>query len=576
MLHSRSRFVRADRCFGLGLLVVLLPLMVLPERECAAQSREIVFTDVAKAVGLEFQHYSPLTPERHLHLFMGSGLGWLDHDLDGWPDLYCCQGAAWPARPETSLARSNQLFRNRQGQFENVTSVCGLKNFEYSMGVAVGDFDNDGFPDLYVSSFGPDSLYRNHGDGTWSEVIGQPVLNDERFSASCTWTDIDGDGDLDLYVTNYLKLDRANYPLCSSVEGGKRIPGGCHPHYQPHEHDLLIRNEGDGTFSDISKAAGLLAETPRAGLGVVAGDFDEDGDQDFYVANDTVNNQLWMNSGQGTFTDEAVTMGVAVNGLGVAGAGMGLAAGDVDGDGLTDLFVTNYFNETNTLYRNDRVAFTDVSAEFGLAAPSRQRLGFGTSLLDANHDGWLDLFIANGHVQSYPPELDRRAPFAQLQQLFLNQQGVRFQEVSAKAGPYFLKPVVGRSSAVADFNRDGRADLAVLHLNGPVAVLRNEFAGPARSLSLRLIGRTGNRDAIGARVELRIGDRTLVRFCQGSQGYLSTDERLVRFGLGEASQVDAVTVRWPSGKQETWGELSAGQMPAGQTRTLWEGTGVAN
>ena len=566
-----SRF-RRRRFAVLELLLVVC--IHLPPRLAVAEEKEgaITYTDVATSSGLTFTHYSPLTPERHLHLFMGSGLGWLDYDQDGWSDLYFCQGAVWPPRaePEHDLSHSNQLFRNRQGRFENVTVACGLTNFEYSMGVAVGDFDNDGFPDLYVSAFGPDSLYRNMGDGTWSEVTGQPVLNDNRFSASCSWSDIDGDGDLDLYVTNYLKIDPAKYPLCSHVENGKRYPGGCHPHYQPHDFDLLIRNDGDGSFSDITKAAGLLAESPRAGLGVVSGDFDDDGDQDFYVANDTVNNQLWVNSGNGTFTDEAIPMGVAVNGLGVAGAGMGLAAGDVDGDGRTDLFVTNYFNETNTLYRNDGVAFTDVTAEYGLAAPSRQRLGFGTSLVDADNDGWLDLFVANGHVQSYPPELDRKTPFAQLPQLFRNQQGGRFQEVSSAAGPYFRRAIVGRSSAVADYDHDGRLDLAVLHLNGPAALLHNDGSGGGHSLTLRLIGRTGNRDAIGARVETRVGDRHLVRSCQGSQGYLSTDDRRIHIGLGDALRADSVSVRWPSGRVESWEATAAGQL-----RTLVEGSGVA-
>lgn len=561
-----GEFMRATRLIVAVCAVATFGSVV----QAADRNGQTVFADVAKSAGVNFTHYSPLTAERHLHLFMGSGVGWLDYDQDGWSDLFFCQGAAWPARSERDVAHSNQMFRNRGGTFQNVTERCGLINFEYSMGVAVGDFNNDGFPDVYTSSFGPDSLYQNNGDGTFIEVTGQTVLNDKRFSASCTWSDIDGDGDLDLYVTNYLKIDPAKYPLCSHVENGKRYPGGCHPHYQPHESDLLIGNSGDGTFSDQTQAAGLLAETPRAGLGVVSGDFDEDGDQDFYIANDTVNNQLWVNSGKGTFTDEAVPMGVAVNGLGVAGAGMGLAAGDVDGDGRTDLFVTNYFNETNTLYRNDRVAFTDVTAEYALAAPSRQRLGFGTSLIEIDNDGWLDLFVANGHVQSYPPELEKRTPFAQLPQLFRNQAGTRFQEVSSRSGPYFTKPIVGRSSALCDFDRDGHQDMAVLHLNGPAALLKNSGAGGSVSTGLRLVGLKGNRDAIGARVEARIGDRTLVRIVQGSQGYLSTDDRQVFVGLGSARQIDTVTIRWPSGRKESWSAI-----PAGLIRTLREGTGDA-
>ncbi len=249
---------------------------------------------------------------------------------------------------------------------------------------------------------------------------------------------------------------------------------------------------------------------------------------------------------------------------------MGIAAGDIDGDGRIDLFVTNYFNETNTLYRNDSVAFTEVTAEFGLAAPSRQRLGFGTSLLDANNDGWLDLIVTNGHVQSYPPELDRHSPFAQRPQMFLNQQGTRFQEVSTDAGAYFQQAIVGRSTALADFNRDGRIDIAVQHLNGPAALLRNDSDSSGQWLTLKLIGVVSNRDALGARVEVSIGERRIVRTCQGSSGYLSTHDRPVPIGLGAAPRADSIAVRWPSGRRESWGPLASGQ-----THRLIEGQGHA-
>ncbi|MBI1347176.1 hypothetical protein GC163_12910 [bacterium] len=545
---SRQTAVSLLRCW---FSTVLLSLATL----ASAQPPGIHFQDVAHDVGLNFTHDSPLTPERHLHLFMGSGLAWCDYDLDGWPDIYLCQGAAWPPVADSDLAHSNQLFRNVQGKFESVTAAARLTCFGYSMGIAVGDYDNDGFPDLYVSAYGPNRLFRNLGDGTWAEVTDQPVLNDPRFGASCTWADIDKDGDLDLYVTNYLKLDPANYPLCSEVVNRKRYPGGCHPRYQQHESDLLLINRGDGTFADMTEAAGLLAETPRAGLGVVACDFDEDGDQDFYVANDTVNNQLWLNSGKGTFADDALLMGAAVNGLGVAEASMGIAAGDVDGDGRIDLFVTNYFNETNTFYRNDQTAFTEVTAEYGLAAPSQQRLGFGTSFFDPDNDGWLDLIVVNGHVQSYPPELDRREPFAQQPQVFHNQRGVRFEEISSDAGAYFQQNLVGRATALADYDHDGRIDVAIQHLNGPVALLKNETDEVGHSLTLRLIGVESNREALGARVEIVAGDRKIVRVVLGSSSYLACDERPLLIGIGDAEQADAVTVRWPTGRVETLGPL---------------------
>ncbi len=522
-----------------------------------AQGDKPQFIDATSEVKLDFQHYSPLTPERHLHLFMGSGLAWIDHDRDDWPDLYFCQGTAFPMVKTEELAQGDQLFRNRNGVFENITGPAGLRNFDYSMGAAVGDYDNDGFQDLYVSSYGPNHLYKNNGDGTWSEIMDQPTLNDQRFGASCTWADVDGDGDLDLYVANYLQLPPDDYPLCSHEEGGKRYPGGCHPRFQKHEYDLLYRNNGDGTFVDISREAGLMSETPRVGLGVFVFDSDDDRDLDFYIANDTVHNQLWINSGRGTFVDDALVTGVAVNGFGVAEAGMGVNGGDIDGDGRIDLFVTNYFNETNTLYRNDGVAFTDVTAEYGLGAPSKQRLGFGTTFIDVNNDGWLDIFVANGHVQSYPPELERHTPFAQLPQLFLNRNGQRFEEISLVAGSYFQKRVVGRSSAMADFDRDGKSDLAILHLNDSAVILRNKSASENHSVTIELIGTRSDREAIGALIEAKSGDRRLVRICNGSVSYLASDERRTQFGIGEQEILDSVTVRWASGLTESWRSLGA-------------------
>lgn len=536
-----------------GLAILLICLMLC--RSTFAQDAKLQFTNVTGDWKLDFQHYSPLTPERHLHLFMGSGLAWIDHDRDDSPDLFLCQGAAFPTVKTEKRENSDQLFRNRNGSFENITELAGLWNFDYSMGTAVGDYDNDGFQDLYVSSYGPNHLYKNNGDGTWSEIGDQPVLNDTRFGASCTWADIDADGDLDLYVTNYLRLPPDDYPLCSHEEGGKRYAGSCHPRFQKHEYDILYRNNGDGTFRDISQEAGLMSETSRAGLGVFVFDPDDDRDLDVYIANDTVHNQLWINNGHGVFVDDALVMGVAVNGFGVAQAGMGVNGGDIDGDGRIDLFVTNYFNETNTLYRNDGFAFTDVTAEYGLGAPSLQRLGFGTSFVDVNNDGWLDIFVANGHVQSYPPELERHTPFAQLPQLFLNRNGQRFDEISPEAGAYFQKRVVGRSSGIADFDRDGRTDLAILHLNDAAAVLRNDSQSENYSVTIELIGTRSDREAIGAFMEAKLGDRRIVRLCNGSVSYLANDERRTQIGVANQTILDSVTVRWPSGLTESWRSL---------------------
>lgn len=530
-----------------------------------------MFDDVTAAAGISFRHVSPLSEERHIHLYMGSGLSWLDYDRDGWPDLYFCQGTASP--PKSSRDQpSNRLFRNRgQSEFTDVTELAGLIESEYSMGAASADFDNDGFADLYVTNFGENRLYLNNGDGTFSEVGRALGVNDSRFGSSCCWADIDRDGNLDLYVSNYLQIDLAKYPLCRTRYAGREISFGCHPHYVPAAYDVLFRNLGDGRFEDFSERAGLHHEPARQGLGVMSADLDGDGDADFYVGNDTVPNQLWENQGNGTFRDRGLESGAALNRHGAAEASMGVAIGDVDGDSQFDLFVTNYFNETNTLYRNEGgLQFLDVTEDFGLAAPSRLRLGFGVSLIDANNDGWLDMFVANGHVQDRLKELGRDdEPFAQLAQLFVNDRGRRFRDESDRSGAYFRQPQIGRGTATADFNRDGRSDIAVLHLNGQPALLRNtSHAG--HWLSVRLVGTTSNRDGVGAVVTVQLENRQLVRLKHAGASYLSCDEERLLIGVGMAKKVNRLAVRWPSGREEQWDDL-----PADNTYHLIEGTGTA-
>ena len=535
----------------------------------SAQQSQLQLSDVTKSAGIAFRHYSPLSPQRHLHLFMGSGVAWIDFDRDGWPDLYLGQGREWPEKQPADARHTNRLCRNRgDGTFDDVTLPAGLRNLRYSMGTAVGDYDNDGFPDLYVSSFGRNVFYRNNGDGTFTERAAELGIDDDHFGSSCTWADIEGDGDLDLFVVNYLQLSKDHYPLCKHTVQGVSYPAGCHPHYQKPVYDVLYRNDGNGSFSDVTARAGLKSGPARQGLGIGAADLNGDGNIDFFVANDTVYNQLWINQGGGVFVDEALLNGVAVNRFGRREASMGVAVGDVDGDGRFDLFATSYFNETNTLYRNDGPTFTDVTAEFGLRASSKQRLAFGTSLFDADNDGWLDLFVANGHVQTYLQKIGRNEPFKQLPQFFHNRDGRRFADVSMTVGAYFHKAVVGRASAVADFDRDGRPDLAVQHLGGPAALLRNTTSNAGHVLQLELVGTHGNRDGIGAVVTVTLGKRRLVRLRHGSSGYLSCDDGRLLIGIGSARRADRIDVRWPGGRKETWLRI-----PANRPHRLIEGTG---
>ncbi|QDT91955.1 CRTAC1 family protein [Gimesia algae] len=536
----------------------------------------ISFQDVTDAAQIAFQHRSPVTVKRHLHLMMGSGVGWIDYDRDGFPDLYGAQGEEWSnverkqIQP-VDIARSNRLYWNRRNsQFQDVTAVSGLTVLNYSMGIAVGDYNHDGFDDLYVSAFGRNLLYCNQGDGTFSDVSATAHVDDPGYGASCTWADLNGDGLLDLYVANYLEIDRDHYPICSRRVDGARVYFICHPRYVPGQYDVLYLNLGNGSFLDVSQKAGLHREPARQGLGVFAADYDQDGDIDLYVANDSVANQLWINNGQGIFTDQALVAGLAFNRTGDREAGMGLAAADYNGDGELDLFVTNYFGETNTLYRNEgALFFLDVTDEIGLAAPSRARLGFGTSFLDVNNDGWEDLFVTNGHVHDRLSQLGKSEPYEQEPQLFLNLAGSRFNDVSAQSGEFFRKKQVGRGCAVADFNQDGLVDLAISHLNERLVLLENRSEQIHQSIALQLVGTTSNRSAIGAVLEVTCDARKMTRLRKGSSSYLSADEAWITCGLGDCNSPVTVKVRWPGGKTENW----TGLQPGGRY-TLIEGTSV--
>ena len=540
-----------------------------------AQDKTIQFTESALPFGIDFKHDSPLTPERHLHTFLGSGLGWLDYDLDGWSDLYCCQGAHWESMMDPNqgqeVGQSNMLYRNQSGsKFANVTEDLILRESRYSMGVAIGDFDNDGFPDIFVNNIGANQLFWNQGDGTFSEVGSVSGVNHSGFGSSCTWADYDNDGDLDLFVVNYLTIDMKKYPVCTAGSGSETVATGCHPRYLPAAYDILYENQSDGTFNDVSIKVGLHAEPARQGLGVIATDFNQDGWIDFYLANDEVPNQLWINNRHGGFTDQSLISGTAVNRGGQWEAGMGVAVGDVDGDLTFDLFVTNFYKETNTLYRNEGdLFFLDVTNEFGLAAPSQFNLGFGTCLIDADNDGWLDLFVANGHIKDLFPNSNDQEPFRQKSQFYQNEKGKRFQDVSEVSGNYFNEKHLGRGSAVSDFNRDGKLDIAVLNLNESVALLKNDTKTDHQLISIRLIGTQSNRCGIGARVDIKTDQRQFLRARQGSSSYLSSDEGVVSLGMVLGEKNKEVVVHWPGQDAEVWYPD-----PGRSQLTLIQGTGV--
>jgi len=478
----------------------------------------------------------------------GGGVLVLDYDGDGLPDLFFVNGAPLPGYdgPRTGSA----LYRHRgDGTFTDVTEAAGLSSgVSYDMGGAAADADNDGDIDLFVTSFGADRLFRNNGDGTFTDHTAASGIDEPLWSSSAAFFDLEGDGFLDLYVARYLDDSIGRSKLCPAAI--------CHPQQFEAVDHRLFRNRGDGTFEDASTAVGVAGHAGR-GLGVVASDYDGDGDPDLYVANDTDPNFLWRNDG-GRLSEQGLEAGVAYNEAGVAEAGMGTDWGDVDRDGLFDLIVTNFDLERNTLYRNlGGGRFADATSLVGLGDRSLTELGFGCELADLDNDGWLDLVVTNGHILEDIEEIQPNFRHAQPAQLFWNAGG-GFQEISSEVGPALSRPRVGRGLALLDFDRDGDLDLALASNGGPAEVLENQGARERSWLALHLAGSLSNRDAVGARIEVEAAGLRQVEELRAGTSYLSQSELAVHFGLGGAESAE-VTVRWPSGEVEPLGRLSAGK-----------------
>ncbi|HET6574968.1 MAG TPA: CRTAC1 family protein [Fimbriiglobus sp.] len=517
--------------------------------------------DVAAAAGIGFRHFDPATPRNYILETMGSGLGWIDYDNDGWLDLFCVQdGTVQPASAD-GPPPTNKLYRNNgDGTFTDVTETVGLARAGFGTGCAVGDYDNDGYDDLAVTYWGGVVLYHNehdgHGGRRFVDVTARAGgLHDPHWATSCGWGDIDGDGDLDLYVCNYVEVDLANYPLCE--HGDKKVIFSCSPNQFAAVTHRLYRNEGNGTFADVTDSSGVAAASPAPGLGVVLTDLDGDGRIDIYAANDMRPAYLFHNQGGGKFVEKGLFSGCAVGSSGENIAGMGVDAGDVDDSGRPSLFVTNFHGVPNVLFLNaGRMLFRYGTHSSGLGVPSLSRLGFGTVFCDVDLDGRLDLAVANGHVERHAAEV-YNAPYAQEAQLFLGQGPGRFRDGSAEAGAYFREPRVGRGLAWADFDNDGRPDLAYSHVGGPIALLHNRTETAHGWLRLELIGdgKTSNRNAIGARVEIETTAGKQVRFVNGGGSYLSASERRLLVGLGPARRAERVAVRWPSGREQTFTNL---------------------
>ncbi|MFP6673192.1 MAG: FG-GAP-like repeat-containing protein [Pirellulaceae bacterium] len=516
-----------------------------------ANTTAIGFVDDASASGIQFQYVNGAQPQRgpFMFEFTGGGIAVLDYDGDSWPDIYLTQGCQWPAGSAPGQHR-DRLYRNLgNGRFADVTEAAGLGDDLFSQGVTVGDLNNDGFPDLYVANIGQNRLYVNVGDGTFQDISSQIKNSASRWTTSCLLVDLNGDGFADIYDVNYLKGKQIFQQVCD-----KQL---CHPNEFDAEQDQLLLNNGEGEFSDVTASAGILT-THGNGLGIVAADFTGNQQLDLFVANDAVANTFLKRRAKQEnetqlFDENATIMGLAFDRDGAAQACMGVAAGDADQDGLLDLFITNYFRESNTLYQQQGGMFVDATRPAGLREASFSWLGFGTQFLDADLDGLLDLVITNGHVDDYSKV---GQPFEMPPQFFRNRGQAHFQEIASQGlGLYFQQRYRGRGLARLDWNRDGREDFVVSHLDAPVALLTNQTKQHGNHLAVQLVGTASSRDAIGSRVTVTSGDNSWTAQLTAGDGYQASNQRQLVFGLGQNHQPDKLTVHWISGATQTFTNL---------------------
>ena len=535
-----------QRCF----LLILNLLIGASHAQIAVQ-----FVDVTTEAGITFKHVNGASDQKFYLETMGSGAAFLDYDNDGDLDLYIVNGAPLPGF-ETATPPANILYQNDgDGRFIDVTAAAGVGDTGYGMGCVAADYDNDGDADLYVTNFGANLLYQNNGDGTFTDVTTHAgVDGGDKWSSSCAFVDYDHDGNLDLYVVNYLDYDIAGDRDWHDPRG-QRIY--ANPQVYPGVSDILYRSNGDGTFSDVTRQAGVYNDDGK-GLGVTCGDYDNDGRIDIYVANDTTPNFLYRNVGDGRFVDIGPFAGAAYNEHGVAEGGMGVDFGDYNNDGSLDIFVTNFSNETNTLYHNTTDgALIDFSNIAGLGEVSFLKLAFGTKFFDADNDGALDLFVANGHL--YPTESDA-LEYAQTDQLFINTGEGTFVDLSEESGEYFSIKRVGRGATFGDYDNDGDTDIFVVNLNQKGVLLRNEGGNRHNWLMIKTVGVKSNRDGIGARVEVATRSHSQIREVQAGSSYLSGHDLRLIFGLGTETKAETIRITWPSGVQQTLTDVEANQL----------------
>jgi hypothetical protein len=526
-----------------------------------ALGQDIQYRDVTQEAGVHFFHHS--SPEKkYLVEVMAGGVTFFDYDKDGWLDLYLVDSLTVETAKKPQLAVS-RLFRNKgDGTFLDVTETSGLKSPGWGMGVVAGDFDNDGWLDLYVTCLGPNRLYRNNGDGTFTEVGEKSGVADSRWSIGAAFGDFDNDEDLDLFVSNYVDFSLDNLPEFGEGKWCQHrgIPVHCGPRGLKGAGDSLFRNNGDGTFTDVSESAGVHDPEGRYGLGVLWSDLDDDGFADLFVVNDTGSNYLYLNQKDGSFEDWGVLSGLAVNESGLAQGCMGIALGDYDHDGKLDLHVTNFGDEYNVLYRKESAGtFMDRSFSSNMPRSTLRYVGWGTGFLDYNNDGWVDLFVANGHVYPQVDSGDFGYTYAQPKLLFLNNHDGTFKDVSVTTGEALRQKRASRGVAFGDYDNDGDIDIVVNDIDGPPMLLRNDGGNRQHWITVRAESPAKNRFAIGAQVRVAAGDLVQLSEIRSGGSYAAQNDLRQHFGLGSSKTVDWIEVRWADGSRSRIDKVEADQ-----------------
>ena len=560
-----------------SVIVSLLGVALVAVRSSALQPANsemgIKFVNVAEQAGIKHKTiYGDEHKNRYLLETTGCGVAFIDFDNDGWQDVFLVNGTRLDELPKGQTP-TNHLYRNNgDGTFRDVTEKAGLTRTGWGQGVCVGDFDNDGYDDIFVSYFGKNALYHNNGNGTFTDVAEKAGVanNRSRWGSGCAFTDYDRDGHLDLFVASYIDLDLKTAPL---PETGpclyKGLNVACGPPGLTGGVNTLYHNNGDGTFADVSEKAGIRKTTGTYGLGVLIADFDNDGWPDIYVANDSAPAALYHNNKNGTFTDVGVEAGCAFSVDGKPQAGMGVSAGDFDRDGWLDIFKTNFSGDTSTLYHNiGKAVFDDVTFPAGVGITTRW-LGWGCGFFDADNNGWLDIFLVNGHVYPEVERLTTEAGYAQRKVFYRNLENGHFEDVSEKVGSVVISPTPSRGCAFGDYDNDGDIDILINPVNAVPELLRCDSTNQNNWITIKTVGVKSNRDGIGARIRCVTDDGAQIDEVRSGGSYYSQNDLRVHFGLGKARKVKSLEIRWPSGQAETLNDIAANQFVV-----VKEGTGL--